>query len=119
MSRSPLGSRATQQAAKICNAKRCVLREGRKRCLIAVIKAKEFQATRARVGNIQHRVGGHLILHAKVPLLVIGSPQIRLDGIKFRSVGIRKRGRWESIGQRVRPIHIEGSNRAIERHARA
>ncbi len=68
----------------------CELGVGRGNGLIAVVKAKEFQATRPRIRNIQHCVGGHLILHAKVPLLVIGSPQIGRDGIKFRSVGVQK-----------------------------
>ena len=115
MSRSPLGSGATQQAAEICHAKRRELWEGRKRSLIAIIKAEEFQAPRARIGNIQHRVDRQLVLHAKVPLLVIGGPQIGRDGIKLRSVGVRKRGRRKSVGQGVRPIHVEGCNRAIER----
>src|ERR1700729_2511812 len=117
MSRSPFGSRTTQQAAKICRTERCEPRVGRGNRLIAVIKAKEFQATRTGVGNIQQRIGGHLILHPKVPLLVIRSPQIGLDGIKFRRVGVRERGRWETIRQGIRAFQVEGSTKAIERTA--
>ena len=87
MSWSPLGRGASEQAPKICNAKGRVLREGRKRRLIAIIKTEEFQATRARVGDIQHRIGRHLILPAKMPLLGIRSSEIGRDGIEFRSVG--------------------------------
>src|SRR5208337_3181590 len=67
------------------------LKIGIKDGLVTVVEPIEFRSVRAAISDFENSLGGKLVLEPKMPLLGVGSGQVRVYRIKGRRIGILQR----------------------------